>query len=150
MSANSYKFKNRNFYKNTAVSGRIEYKLKYNTILKASANNALNGDLISIQGVSHNIVPTYRNNINIDSFEDNPICGKKNPKISCSSKKKGSDKDKKFYFAKKEYVPPSYFQHNLIFQPNKNGSNGNGTYTNGSSIMVHQYWFSNGSSSNGS
>ena len=137
------KFKNRNFYKNTAVSGRNRIqRLKYNTILKASANNALNGDLISIQGVSHNIVPPYRNNKNIDSFEDNPNCGKKNPKISCSSKKKGSDKDKKFYFAKKEYVPPSYFQHNLIFQPNKNGSNGNGTYTNGSS--------SNGSSSNGS
>ena len=76
--------------------------------MKASANNALNGDLISIQGVSHNIVPPYRNNKNIDSFEDNPNCGKK-IQNQLFIEKKGSDKDKKFYFCKKRICPTIIF-----------------------------------------
>ena len=137
------KYSNINFHKNGAVSGRNRLqRLKYNTILKASRNNAVNGSLISTQGVSHNILPPYRNNKNIDSFEDNIVCGEKNSKISCSTKGNVVDKVKKYYFAKKEYVPPSYFQHNLIFQSKINGSSSNGSSSNGSS--------SNGSSSNGS
>ena len=103
------KYSNRQFYKNAAVSGRNRLqRLKYNTIIESSKENAMNGGLASIQGVSHRLVPPYRNNKNIDSYED-VKCNVKNKKISCSDKNAHTYKDKlkKFYFAKKEYVPPS-------------------------------------------
>ena len=71
------KYRNKKFLTDGAVSGRSRIaRLKYNTELLATAGNAVNGKLISIQGNSHYIRPPYRNNKNIDSGK-NIDCSKK-------------------------------------------------------------------------
>ena len=120
------KYSNKNFNKNSAVTSKNRLnRLKYNTVLNASKNNAVNGTLISIQGVSHYNLPPYRNNKNIDSY-DTVGCTTKTRKNVCStnSVNKGKKRKEKFYFAKKQYVPPSYFMHANIFT----GKRQNGQY----------------------
>lgn len=119
------KYANRNFNKNSAVTSKNRLnRLKYNTVLNASKDNAVNGTLISIQGVSHHNAPPYRNNKNIDSY-DTVGCTAKTRKNVCSANQvnKGKKKREKFYFAKKQYRPPSYYNHNNIFMGRR--SNGN-------------------------
>ena len=65
---NVVKHRNIYFSTNGAVSGRNRIaRLKYNTIIQASAGNAKNYSLISRQGASHHIRPTYRNNKYFDN-----------------------------------------------------------------------------------
>lgn len=60
---NVVKYTNNKFRSNGAVSGKSRVaRLKYNTTLLASSGNAINGTLISRQGVGHGIRPPYRNN----------------------------------------------------------------------------------------
>ena len=102
------KYSNNSFRKQGAVSCRSRIaRLKYNTRLQASYDNAVNGTLISVQGVSHKGNVPYRNNKNLDSYETSPSCnirGGKNKlsKIRCDSttRKTKSQVEKDFYFAK--------------------------------------------------
>jgi len=72
---NVVKYRNRKFNTNTAVSGRSRIaRLKYNTELQSSYGNAVNGTLISRQGVGHYARPPYRNNKNVDN---NPDCSER-------------------------------------------------------------------------
>ena len=62
------KYSNKKFLTQGAVSGKSRIaRLKYNTKLIATAGNAENGRLISVQGTGHHIRPPYRNNKYIDS-----------------------------------------------------------------------------------
>jgi len=72
---NVVKYRNYKFNTNAAVSGRSRIaRLKYNTNLQASYGNAVNGTLISRQGVGHYARPPYRNNKNVDN---NPDCSER-------------------------------------------------------------------------
>lgn len=74
-SQNVVKYRNRKFNTNAAVSGRSRIsRLKYNTNLQASYDNAVNGSLISRQGVGSYGRPPYRNNKNLDN---NPNCSER-------------------------------------------------------------------------
>ena len=72
---NVVKYRNRKFNTNSAVSGRSRIaRLKYNTELQSSYGNAVNGTLISRQGVGHYARPPNRNNKIIDN---NPNCSER-------------------------------------------------------------------------
>mgnify|MGYP001170193726 FL=1 len=74
-SQNVVKYRNTKFNTNAAVSGRSRIsRLKYNTELQSSYGNAVNGSLISRQGVGHYARPPYRNNKNVDN---NPDCSER-------------------------------------------------------------------------
>jgi hypothetical protein len=115
---NVVKFRNRYFNTNAAVSGRNRIaRLKYNTVLQASAGNAENYSLISRQGASHHIRPPYRNNKYYDNNGKKSIrpCKRHGilgiSRIRCNSNvrhKTNGDKKKEFDFAKVGSQNPTY------------------------------------------
>jgi len=142
---NVVKFSNRKFNANGAVSGRNRIaRLKYNTELQASYGNAVNGTLISRQGVGHYARPPYRNNKNVDN---NPDCSERRTsqrsgiwglgRLRCGNlTSRGAKNRAAFDFAKKDIqIMTSQNYNNVIStnQSNTNQSNTNQINTNQSS-----------------